>query len=115
VSEIAILAGAIGFLVGIAAHATPVLIVGIVVCTLGVVEVTAREHFSGYRSHATILAAIPAVAVLIASVSVFGTPSQRSTRELMLAAAVPVFALLFWLLRKRFLAARQSRIVRPPT
>ena len=38
------------------------LAVGVVVCTLGVLEVTAREHFSGYRSHATLLAAIPAVA-----------------------------------------------------
>ena len=41
----------------------PALIVGVIVCVLGVVEVTAREHFSGYRSHTLLLAAIPAVAL----------------------------------------------------
>ena len=113
-SEIAIFAGAVGTLVGWISHAPAALVVGIVVCTLGVLEVTAREHFSGYRSHAMLLASLPAVGILIASVAAFGTPHQRSTRELMLASVVPVFGVLFWLLRKRFLAARQARVVRLP-
>lgn len=114
VSELAILVGAVGALIGKLSHSSSALIVGIVVCTLGVLEVTAREHFAGFRSHAMLLAAVPAVAIVIASAVVMGTPRQRSTRELMLASAVPVFALLFWLLRKRFVAARQARVVRPP-
>jgi hypothetical protein len=115
VSELAILVGAVGALVGFASSASAPLIVGIVVCTLGVLEVTAREHFSGYRSHATLLAAIPAVGVVAVLVAAIGAPRQRGGRELLFAAvAVPVFGLCFWLLRKRFQAARQSRIARPP-
>ncbi len=114
VSELAILVGGIGALVGLIAGESLPLIVGIVVCVLGVLEFTVREHFSGYRSHASLLAAVPAVAIVALSVAVMGTPRDRSTRELMLASAVPVFGLLFWLLRKRFAAARQARIIRPP-
>jgi len=47
-------------------------------------------------------------------VAAFGAPHQRGQRELMLAAAAPVFGVLFWLLRKRFRTARQARVVRPP-
>jgi hypothetical protein len=115
VSEVAIFVGALGALVGLITAGSAALIVGIVVCTLGVVEVTAREHFSGYRSHATLLAAVPAMGILVVSVALLGAPRQRGTRELLVAAAVPVFALLFWLLRKRFDRARQARVARPPT
>ena len=82
-----------------------------IVCTLGVLEVTAREHFSGYRSHATLLAGIPAVGVELGLVAAIGVPRQRA---LLLLAVVPVYAILFWLLRKRFLTARQARLARPP-
>ncbi|MDQ6607565.1 MAG: hypothetical protein M3Z06_13590, partial [Actinomycetota bacterium] len=77
----------------------------------GVVEVTAREHFSGFRSHATFLSAIPAVAVEIALVVIFGEPSQRG---LLVLPVVPVFAIAFWFLRRRFRSARQARLARPP-
>ena len=114
VSEIAIFVGALGAAVGFFGHNNAALIVGLVVCALGVIEFTAREHFSGYRSHATLLAAMPAVAVLAVAVAVFGAPAQRTTRILLLVAVVPVFALFYWALRKRFRAARQARIIRPP-
>ena len=111
VSEIAIFAGAVGLIVGLIQGGGLALIVGVIVCTLGVVEVTAREHFSGYRSHSTLLAAIPAVGVAVALVLAFGQPRNRA---LLLLPAVPVYALLFWLLRRRFMAARQTRLARPP-
>jgi hypothetical protein len=114
VAELAILIGLVAVIVGAASANRAALLVGVAVCVLGVLEVTAREHFSGYRSHATLLAAVPAVGLVAASVAAFGTPSQRGTRELMLVAAVPVFGVVFWALRKRFRAARQARIVRPP-
>lgn len=115
VSEVAIFAGGVGAIVGLVSAASTPLIVGVIVCTLGVVEVTAREHFSGYRSHATLLAAIPAVGLVVALVAAVGSPSRRGGREVLLAAvAVPVFALCFWLLRKRFHVARQARVARPP-
>jgi len=111
VSEIAIFAGAVGAVVGFIQGGGIALVVGLIVCTLGVVEVTAREHFAGFRSHASLLAAIPAVAAGIAVVLVFGQPRQRS---IVLLAVVPVYGIVFWLLRKRFQTARQARIARPP-
>ena len=84
-------------------------------CALGVIEITAREHFSGYRSHASLLAAIPSVAIEVGIVLAF-KPSQRASLVLIV---VPVFGGLFWWLRKRFLTARQARVarmhVRPPS
>lgn len=112
ISEVAILVGAIGVVVGLVSAAAPALIVGIIVCTLGVVEFSAREHFSGYRSHATMLAAIPAVLVGIGLIALLGGSLRRGP---LLLSVVPVFAILFVLLRKRFRTARQARIARPPT
>jgi Flp pilus assembly protein TadB len=113
VSEIAIFAGLIGAIVGVVNLPTisPALVAGIIICTLGVVEVTAREHLSGYRSHATLLAAVPAVAIGILLIATVG---GSLTRGPLLLVVIPVFGAVFWLLRKRFRAARQARIVRPP-
>jgi hypothetical protein len=109
VSELAVLIGFVALVIGFLNGGGPVVIVGIVVCALGVVEVTAREHFAGYRSHTTLLAALPAVAMETAIVAIFGEPHQRA---LLLVFAVPVFAVLFWLLRRRFISARQARVAR---
>jgi hypothetical protein len=81
----------------------------LIVCALGVCEITAREHFSGYRSHTALLAGIPAVAIEAGLVALFGEPKQRG---LLLVVVVPVFSILFWLLRRRFLIARQARVAR---
>ncbi|MGH2871129.1 MAG: hypothetical protein ACRDL5_01545, partial [Solirubrobacteraceae bacterium] len=112
VSELAILAGLVAAAVGYFKGAAAPLIVGLAICALGVVEITAREHFSGYRSHTALLAAIPAIAVE-AVVALTVAPAQRL---LVLIAVVPVFAGVFWLLRRRFASARQARVarVRPP-
>jgi Flp pilus assembly protein TadB len=112
VSEIAIFAGLVAMVVWLIRGGTAVLVVGLVVITLGVLEVTGREHFSGYRSHTTLLAAIPAVALGIGVLSLIG--DKRDRGPLLAVVAVPVYALLFWLLRKRFMAARQARLARPP-
>ena len=111
ISELAILVGLIAAVIGFINGGGPALVVGLIICALGVVEITAREHFSGYRSHTALLAAIPAVAIEAGLVLAFGEPKQRA---LLLIVVVPVFALLFWLLRRRFLTARQARIARPP-
>ncbi|MBV9309560.1 MAG: hypothetical protein JOZ73_01940 [Solirubrobacterales bacterium] len=111
VSEIAIFVGAVGLVVGLIASIAAALIVGTVVCTAGVLEITVREHFSGFRSHSTLLAAIPAVGLEVALVLAFGHPRNRG---LLLLAVVPVFGLCFWLLRRRFEVARQARLARPP-
>lgn len=109
ISELMILVGAVAFIFGVFTGAGAALVVGFIVCALGVIEVTAREHFTGYRSHASLLAAVPAVGLELALVLIF--PHTRD-RTLFLLAVVPVFAITFWLLRRRFLSARQARIVR---
>ena len=53
------LIGVIALVIGFLNGGGPVVIVGLVIIGLGVLEVTAREHFTGYRSHSTLLAAIP--------------------------------------------------------
>jgi hypothetical protein len=111
ISELAILVGLIASVIGFIQGGGPALVVGLIVCTLGVVEVTAREHFSGYRSHAALLAAIPSVALEAGVVLAF-KPSQRA---ILVLAVVPVFAGLFWWLRRRFLVARQARVARMHT
>jgi len=99
ISEVAIFAGIVGAAVGLIQGGGPALIVGLIVCLLGVVEVTAREHFSGFRSHAPLLAAIPAVRPGLALIPAFGQPGPRL---IVLAVAVAVYGLLFLLLRHRF-------------
>jgi hypothetical protein len=110
-SELAIFAGAVGVIVGLTAKAAPALVVGIIVCALGVAEFTAREHFSGYRSHATLLAGMPAVGVGVAMIALLGGSLRRG---LLVPVVLAVFGVLFWLLRRRFRAARQARVIRPP-
>jgi hypothetical protein len=111
ISELAILVGLIASVIGFIQGGGPALVVGLIVCALGVIEVTAREHFSGYRSHTALLAAIPSVALEAGVVLAF-KPSQRA---ILVLAVVPVFAGLFWWLRRRFLVARQARVARMHT
>jgi hypothetical protein len=106
VSEIGIFIGSIGLIVGFLEGGGPVLIVSVVIVALAVIEFTAREHFTGYRSHTTLLAAIPALAVGTAAALLAGQ------RLLLPICGLPVFGALFWLLRGRFAAVRQARVTR---
>jgi hypothetical protein len=110
VSELAILAGAIALIVGVIRHGGAALIGGLVLCALGVTEVTAREHFSGYRSHTVLLAAVPAVVAEFVIALTVGPPRIR---VLLLVPVAAVFGAFAWFLRRRFLIARQARIARP--
>lgn len=106
VSELAIFAGMIGVIAGWLGNALPALLTGVVVCFLGVLELTAREHFSGYRSHSTLLAAMAAVAVE----TLIGLLVPPHTRVFLVIVMVPVFGVTFMLLRRRFTVARQARV-----
>ena len=108
VSEVAIFAGLVALVVGMIDHGGAALEVGIIVMALGVTEVTAREHFSGFRSHATLLALMPAVIVEAAYALIVGVPEQRI---LLLVPAVPIYGLCYWLLRRHFRVARHARVV----
>jgi hypothetical protein len=108
VSEFAILAGMVALVVGMIEHGGTALEVGIIVMGLGVTEVTAREHFSGFRSHTTLLALMPAVVVEATYALVVGVPNRRI---LLLVPVIPIFALCFWLLRRHFRVARHARVI----
>jgi Sec-independent protein secretion pathway component TatC len=110
VSEFAILAGAVLLIVGVIQRGGPALVGGVVLCLLGVTEVTAREHLSGYRSHTVLLAAIPAVVAEFVIVLTVGTPAAR---VLLLVPVAAVFGASAWFLRRRFLVARQARLAKP--
>jgi hypothetical protein len=110
ISELAIFAGLVSAVIGfLEGGANPALIVGVIVLVLGVVEVTAREHFSGYRSHTTLLAGVPAIGVGLVVIQVDGS---RTTRELLLFVVLLVFAGLFYAFRRAFTVARQRRVAR---
>jgi hypothetical protein len=110
VSEFAIFAGTIVLIIGVIRHGGPALVGGVVLCLLGVSEVTAREHLSGYRSHTVLLAAIPAVVAEFVIVLTVGTPAVR---VLLLVPVAAVFGACAWFLRRQFLVARQARLAKP--
>jgi hypothetical protein len=115
-SELLILVGAIGTVVGLdkgISHGGPPLFAGLAAVIIGTIEVTLREHLSGYRSHTMILALIPVI--VIDSALAFGlaaivTPVPVELKVAVLVLDAPLFALLFKLLRARFLDARRERV-----
>ena len=109
VSEVAILAGLIALVLGTIDHGGAAVAVGIVVMALGVTEVTAREHLSGFRSHTVLLSFMPAVIVGALYALVIGVPRQRI---LLLAPMAPVFAACYWALHRHFRVARHTRVVK---
>jgi hypothetical protein len=113
-SELLILVGAIGTVIGLRRgvnHGGPVLFAGLAAVIVGTVEVTLREHLGGYRSHTIILALLPtivfhsAVALVVAAFT--RVPSWLNVVLLLLDVAV--FGFLFKLLRARFLEAQRER------
>lgn len=118
-SELLILIGAIATIVGLTklkhglASGGATLVVGVVAVLAGTVEFTLREHRSGYRSHTILLATIPAVVVYTGTLlvlSAFVSPIPSALKVAPLILALPVFALLFKLLRGRFQDARRERV-----
>jgi hypothetical protein len=114
-SELLILAGAIGTVVGLSrgiSHGGPPLIAGLAAVVIGTAEVTLREHLSGYRSHTLILALLPTIvfhsAVVLIVAAFTTTPRALNVALLFIDAAI--FAFLFKLLRARFQDARRERV-----
>lgn len=116
-SELLILIGAIGTVVGLtrlgdgASQDAPLLFAGLAAVMIGTIEVTLREHRSGYRSHILLLALLPTIlfhtaAILI--VSAF-TPVPRALNVGLLIVDAAIFAVLFKLLRAGFADARRER------
>jgi hypothetical protein len=113
-SELLILVGAIGAVVGLrrgVSHGGPVLFAGLAAVMVGTIEVTLREHLGGYRSHALILALLPTIlfhsAIALGVAAFTRVPGWLNVVLVLLDVAL--FAFLYKLLRARYLDARRDR------
>jgi hypothetical protein len=98
-AELLVLAGIVLLVAGFAGgldddRSRLLLVVGLALGSLGGLDTAAREHFSGFASHTTILAGIPAIAV--AAVLYFA----RAPWIVLILAAVAAFAAAFAALRR---------------
>jgi hypothetical protein len=71
---------------------------GLALGTLAGLEVSIREHFSGFRSHSTLLAGAAAVI----SITVIALAAGEVFVPLLLAAGLGVFGIVFWAVREAF-------------
>jgi hypothetical protein len=69
---------------------------GLALGSLAGLDTVLREHFSGYKSHSTVLGGLPAVAV--AGALFF----SRAPWGLLVAAMLGTFLVCFWLARRAF-------------
>jgi hypothetical protein len=86
----------VGFFAG-GARRGALLGAGLALVTLAGLELAVREHFSGFRSHSTLLAAAAAIVVDVPLYLFTSVP-----QELLLGVAVVVFGAVLWLLRGVF-------------
>jgi hypothetical protein len=95
------------------ASSVPALFAGLAAVLIGTVEVTAREHFSGYRSHALLLAVLPVVVlhtVLVVILSSFVSFPPVGNLALV-ALDLAVAYVLFRYLRARYVEARRRALL----
>ena len=99
---IALIFGVIGF-IRFNTHSGKVMVVGAMCLgSLGGLEVSIREHFAGYRSHTTLLAASCAVGSMIL-VSVIAGKAGIGILAVVVGVGVLVFVLAFYGLRQAFI------------
>ncbi len=96
-AELSVLAGIVMLVIGIVSRSPTAIGVGVVLAALGGLEVSAREHFAGYRSHTTLLAGVAFVLVTGALFYLVGLILAAC-----LAAGATTFAISFYLLRRAF-------------
>jgi hypothetical protein len=95
-AEIATLAGIVLLVIGFFDYQERkwLLVAGMALASLGGLDTAAREHFAGFGSHTTVLAALPAV-ILAAALYFASAPWL-----VLVVLVVAVFAASFWLLRR---------------
>lgn len=99
-SQLVVLGGLILLAIGVFTSNPTRVLIGLGLGSLGGLELAVREHFSGYRSHTTLLAGI-GFAIMIGITGYW----LRWAVWLCLLAAVAVFAIAAWLFRRRFIKA----------
>jgi hypothetical protein len=99
---IALVFGVIGF-IRFNTHSGKVMVAAAMVLgSLGGLEVSIREHFAGFRSHTTLLAASCAVGSMIL-ISVIAGKAGLAVLGLVVGVGVLVFVLAFYGLRQAFI------------
>ena len=96
-AELTVLAGIVSLVIGLVSRSPTAIGVGVVLAGLGGLEVSAREHFAGYRSHTTLLAGTVFVLVTGALFYLAGLVLVAC-----LAAGAVAFAASFYALRRAF-------------
>ena len=91
------LAGIVALVAGVVSKSPTTVGVGVVLAALGGLEVSAREHFAGYRSHTTLLAGTVFVIVTGGLFYLAGF-----ILAICLATGAASFALSFYFLRRAF-------------
>lgn len=98
--ELSVLAGIVLLVIGIVNREDPqgrlAILFGLALASLAGLETAAREHFTGFRSHSSLLAAMPTVltAILMGVIGV--------SVPVILPAAVLVFVISFFAFRNSF-------------
>lgn len=99
---IALVFGVIGF-IRFDTHSGKVMVAAAMVLgSLGGLEVSVREHFAGFRSHTTLLAASAAVGSMILISVIAAGKGGLGLLALVVAVGVLVFVLSFYALRQAF-------------
>jgi hypothetical protein len=113
-AELSILAGLVAVAIGAARGEAgkTLLLAGVGIVVLGTLDTTVREHLSGYRSHAGLLAAFPTALMHGGlALALFALGAPRVTWVIVpIVLDIPVFAVLLKLLRGRFDDARRERV-----
>jgi hypothetical protein len=115
-SELLILVGGIGTVIAIrrgeVENGGTALLASLGAVMIGTLEVTLREHLSGYRSHTLILSLLPTIVFHSSLVLILAQFIQvpRWVTSALLALDLALFAFLFKVLRARFLDARRERV-----
>ena len=96
-AELSVLAGIVMLAIGIFSTSPTAIGVGVVLAGLGGLEVSAREHFAGYRSHTTLLAGVVFVLITGGLFYLAGL-----ILAICLAVGAVAFAATFYTLRRAF-------------
>lgn len=113
VSEIVMLAGLVGLVIGFVRGpdaGSMVIGVSLAVTGLATFELSAREHFSGYRAHTLLLAILITVAVHAAVSLGLGGDTRKS--PLLIGLDIVLFTALAFMLGARYKHARREHMQR---
>jgi uncharacterized integral membrane protein len=96
-AELSVLGGIVMLVIGVVTQSPTAIGIGVVLAALGGLEVSAREHFAGYRSHTTLLSGV--VFVLVTGGLFYLAGLILAT---CLIAGAVAFAVSFYFLRRAF-------------